>query len=68
MATGFIAEHAAVAGLTPEQTAANFLASVPLKRYVQPQEVAQMAVFLASEESSYVNAQSWAIDGGRTMI
>ena len=68
MATGFIAEHARVAGLTPEQTAANFLASVPLKRYVQPEEVARMAVFLASEDASYINAQSWAIDGGRTMI
>ena len=68
MATSFIAEHAKVAGLTAEQTAANFVNSVPLKRYVRPDEVAQLAVFLGSEEASYVNGQSWAIDGGRTMI
>jgi NAD(P)-dependent dehydrogenase (short-subunit alcohol dehydrogenase family) len=68
MATDFIAEHARIAGLSAEQTATNFLNSVPLKRYVQPAEVAQMAVFLGSAESSYVNGQSIAIDGGRTMI
>ena len=68
MATSFIAEHAKVAGLTAEQTAANFVNSVPLKRYIRPDEVAQLAVFLGSEEASYVNGQSWAIDGGRTMI
>lgn len=68
MATSFIAEHAKVAGLSVEQTTNNFLNSVPLKRFIQPQEVAQLAVFLGSEEASYVNGQSWAIDGGRTMI
>lgn len=68
MATSFIAEHARVAGLTPEQTTTNFLNSVPLKRFIQPEEVAQLAVFLGSEEASYVNGQSWAIDGGRTLI
>jgi len=68
MATGFIAEHAKVAGLSLEQTTNNFLNSVPLKRFIQPEEVATLAVFLASDEASYVNGQSWAIDGGRTMI
>jgi len=68
MATSFIAEHAKAAGLSVEQTATNFLNSVPLKRYIRPDEVAQLAVFLGSEEASYVNGQSWAIDGGRTMI
>ncbi len=68
MATSFIAEHAKVAGLSAAQTAANFINSVPLKRYIQPAEVAQLAVFLGSDEASYINGQSWAIDGGRTMI
>jgi NAD(P)-dependent dehydrogenase (short-subunit alcohol dehydrogenase family) len=68
MANEFIAEHARIAGLGIEQTTANFVSSVPLKRFIRADEVAQMAVFLASDEASYVNGQSWAIDGGRTMI
>jgi len=36
----------------------------PLKRYGQPEEIAHMALFLASDEASYVNGQAIAVDGG----
>jgi NAD(P)-dependent dehydrogenase (short-subunit alcohol dehydrogenase family) len=36
----------------------------PLKRAGQPIEIARMALFLASDESSYVNGQAFAVDGG----
>jgi len=36
----------------------------PLKRAGQPIEIARMALFLASDESSYVNGQAIAVDGG----
>jgi len=36
----------------------------PLKRPGQPIEVARMALFLASDEASYVNGQAIAVDGG----
>jgi NAD(P)-dependent dehydrogenase (short-subunit alcohol dehydrogenase family) len=36
----------------------------PMGRYGAPQEIAQMALFLASDESSYVNGQNIAVDGG----
>jgi len=36
----------------------------PLKRYGHPEEIAHMALFLASDEASYVNGQAFPVDGG----
>ncbi|KAK8107997.1 uncharacterized protein PG998_010010 [Apiospora kogelbergensis] len=36
----------------------------PLKRGGQADEIARVALFLASDEASYVNGQAWAVDGG----
>ena len=36
----------------------------PLKRPGQPIEIARMALFLASDDASYVNGQAIAVDGG----
>ncbi len=36
----------------------------PLQRAGGPQEIAAMALFLASDESSYVNGQAFPVDGG----
>jgi NAD(P)-dependent dehydrogenase (short-subunit alcohol dehydrogenase family) len=36
----------------------------PLQRAGRPEEIAAMALFLAGEESSYVNGQAFAVDGG----
>jgi NAD(P)-dependent dehydrogenase (short-subunit alcohol dehydrogenase family) len=38
----------------------------PTARYGHPEEIAAMALFLASDEASYVNGQAYAVDGGLT--
>jgi len=40
---------------------------IPLKRFGSPEEVAKVAVFFASDASSYVTGQSLVVDGGEVM-
>ena len=39
---------------------------LPMGRLAKPQEIAQGALFLASDDSSYVNAATFLVDGGIT--
>jgi glucose 1-dehydrogenase len=40
------------------------LAEIPLHRWGKPEEVAQLAVYLASENASYITGSTHFIDGG----
>lgn len=42
------------------------LAKQPTKKFVQPEEVGAMAVFLCQEEAGNVTGANWSIDGGWT--
>jgi NAD(P)-dependent dehydrogenase (short-subunit alcohol dehydrogenase family) len=42
------------------------LVHVPMGRLAQPREIVNAALFLASDESSYVNAATFVVDGGLT--
>ncbi len=64
-------ETAMVSGLekviNPNDTAAARVKlenSVPMKRYGQPEEVANLALFLASDESRFITGSEHKIDGG----
>lgn len=39
-------------------------ASIPMKRAAEPEEIARLAVFLASSDADYVTGSSYVMDGG----
>jgi len=47
-----------------EEQAARRLVHVPMGRFAEAREIAQGALFLASDESSYVTASTFLVDGG----
>ena len=59
-------EHAAAPGAVREGPGggARRLVHVPMGRFAEPREIANGALFLASDESSYVTAQTFLVDGG----
>jgi 3-oxoacyl-[acyl-carrier protein] reductase len=65
VAPGFI-ESDMTANLSDELKK-SYLAQIPVGRFGQPQEVAKVVSFLASEDSAYVNGQTITVDGGMVM-
>jgi 2-keto-3-deoxy-L-fuconate dehydrogenase len=62
-----IAATAARYGQSLEKTRADFIARQPIGRLGTVQEVAALAVFLASDESSYITGQAHLVDGGMAL-
>jgi 3-oxoacyl-[acyl-carrier protein] reductase len=44
-----------------------WLRSIPMARYGEPHEIAAAALFLASDDASYITGQTIAVDGGFTV-
>ncbi len=68
MADDIVARHAEIAGMSADDLERRMTDTVPLRRLIKPEEVAGLAVYLVSDEASYINGQAWAVDGGYTMI
>ncbi|MGA7206162.1 MAG: SDR family oxidoreductase [Specibacter sp.] len=47
---------------------AQFESMIPRREMGHPEEIASVALFLASDDSSYVNGQELVVDGGTTVI
>jgi 2-keto-3-deoxy-L-fuconate dehydrogenase len=59
-----IAAQAAASGQTTEQVEAAFIARQPMGRLGTPEEIAFLAVYLASDESRFTTGTAQVIDGG----
>lgn len=51
----------------PENIAAQLIERIPLKRMADPDEIAAVHLFLASDEASYITGQVIWVDGGVTV-
>ncbi|MDI6764183.1 MAG: glucose 1-dehydrogenase [Thermodesulfobacteriota bacterium] len=66
IAPGFIAGGMNSPILNKEVLVSGLTQQVPLKRLGKPEEIVQVALFLASEDSSYINGTTIVADGGMT--
>jgi NAD(P)-dependent dehydrogenase (short-subunit alcohol dehydrogenase family) len=58
----------AIPGFSEEQAQRDAYTSVPAARYGLPMDVAKLAAFLCSDESSFIVGQTITLDGGTTAL
>jgi 3alpha(or 20beta)-hydroxysteroid dehydrogenase len=65
---GAVATPMTLPDLSPAAVAErnSLLAHLPIPRWAQPEEIARLALFLASEESSFSTGSEFVADGGRS--
>jgi len=66
MAERGVRETAAALGITPSQFQQQAMERVPLGRFLEPAEVAPLALYLASEAAAGMTGQAINIEGGAT--
>ena len=64
----YVARTAAEDGVSIEQKRAQLVEGVPLKTASTPEDIANMALFLASDQARTITGQAIAVDAGYVMI
>jgi 3-oxoacyl-[acyl-carrier protein] reductase len=67
VAPGFIKTDMTNDFVNNPEVSAKILEAVPLKRFGEAADIANMTAFLASEESGYITGQVFTVDGGMAM-
>jgi ketoreductase len=67
MAALGIHETAKLQGITPEQFKAQALAGVPIKRFLEAEEIAEFVCYIASDAARGITGQAMNLCGGQTM-
>jgi 3-oxoacyl-[acyl-carrier protein] reductase len=65
IAPGFIKTR--MTDVIPDEIRQNYLKLIPLNRFGEPQDVAELVLFLSSEQASYITGQTICVDGGMVM-
>lgn len=68
MAAQGISESAALQGITPEEFKAQAVAAVPIKRFLEADEIAELVCYIASDRAKGITGQALNICGGQTMV
>ena len=63
---GYVATEMVAA--VPEEIQQQILAEIPMKRFAEPSEVAEVVGFLADEKSAYITGANIPINGGHYML
>lgn len=67
MADKGVAETAAVMGISPDEFRQQAIAAVPQQRFLEPEEIAQLTLFLTSRHARGVTGQAYNMCGGQVM-
>ena len=65
---GLADQNAEAKGISREEAIQAQVAKVPLGRFAEPEEIADVIVFLCSERASIVTGAAWSADGGAVAI
>lgn len=68
MVSQFTGEHAKIMGVSEDVVKSFMMQRIPMGRLLQPEEIADLAAYLASSESEGMTGQSILVDGGMLFV